>query len=152
MTSRPHFLRFIEQDLEILKSMVIALYAEDNAGKPMSEARIEKTVRELSAHPEKGQIIIFFVDETVVGYAIIIHFWSNEFGGDIAVLDEMYVLPQWRNQGVGTAFLAHISSGHDITWHGLQVEVTPENQKALEFYTRHGFRPILNQYLFKSTT
>lgn len=152
MTTHPHFLHYLEQDLPALKSMVMALYAEDRAGETMTESKIEKTVSEFSKHPEKGGIVMFFMEGTVVGYAIISRCWSNEFGGNIGVLDEMFVQPQWRNQGIGSAFLDHLFSAAGKEWQGLQLEVTPDNHQALAFYQRHGFSPAPNQLLFKRKT
>jgi GNAT superfamily N-acetyltransferase len=148
MATPTYFRRFVERDLPALEAMVIALYAEDPPGEPMTHERIARTIRHLARYPEKGRIVIFCRGEEIVGYAIVIHFWSNEFGGNIDVVEEMYVSPQWRGKGIGTAFLSHAASSSNGSVKGLQVEVTPGNQKAYAFYTRNGFFPMANHHLF----
>lgn len=145
-----YFRRFTEADLPELEAMVLALYAEDVYGEPMSSDKIQRTVQELERHPQKGQIILFWLAEAVVGYAIIIYFWSNEYGGNIATLDEFYVKPEWRGKGIGTAFLSHLAATEDTSVKGIQLEVTPSNERALAYYLRQGFSPAANRHLFKT--
>ena len=129
--------------------MVLALYQEDPPGEAMSPQKIQRTVKELSLHPDKGAIIIIRVGDTIVGYAIVIYYWSNEYGGDIACVDELYVKPSWRNRGIGASCLTHMASAKAPDLKGLQVEITPANMRAFEFYSRQGFTPMANRHLFK---
>jgi ribosomal protein S18 acetylase RimI-like enzyme len=149
MTEKAHFRPFTETDLPELKAMILELYAEDAQGEPMSEHKIRCTVRELLRHPQKGRVIIFCVAEAAVGYAIVIYSWSNEYGGHIATIDELYVRPPWRGQGIGSDFLGHIAASGDDSVKGLRLEVTPANERALDYYLRQGFGPVANLHLFK---
>ena len=110
MTSIPQFRLFCMDDLAELEQMILALYREDPPGEKMSLKKIRRTVQELLSHPEKGNINIFCVDDTVVGYAIVIYYWSNEYGGNIASIDEFYVKPLWRGKGIGTSFLELVAT------------------------------------------
>ncbi len=149
MAEKPCFRQITEGDLRELDAMVLALYAEDSYGEQMSSAKIRRTVQELARHPEKGQIVVFSVDAAVVGYAIMVYFWSNEWGGNVATLDEFYVKPAWRGRGIGTAFLSYIAAAGDASAVSLELEVTPTNDRALAYYTRQGFRPVANRHLVK---
>ncbi len=71
MAAKPRFRRFTEDDRSELERMILALYAEDADGEPMSSEKIQRTVQELARLPQKGEIILFRVAEAVVGYAII---------------------------------------------------------------------------------
>ena len=115
----------------------------------MSRRKIRDTVQELIRHPEKGTILIFRVGKVIVGYSIVITYWSNEFGGNIALIDECYVKPSWRDKKVGTSFIKYISAPNPACLKGIGAEVTPVNKRALAFYTRQGFAPAQNRYLFK---
>lgn len=130
--------------------MILALYAEDPPGETMSRPKIQRTVRELALHPDKGALTLICVGDTIVGYAIIIYYWSNEYGGDIAALDEFYVKPPWRGKGIGSSFLESLAGTDTRTLKGVQVEVTPANAKAFAYYLRHGFTPVPNRHLFKA--
>lgn len=144
VTYRP----FTTPSLPELEDMVLALYAEDPSGEPITREKVRRTAAELLARPDKGRIVLFDLGGETIGYAIVIHYWSNEYGGDIATLDEIYVRPPWRGRGVGSAFIEHVAA----TWDGvvaLQLEVTPRNGRALALYRRSGFEPDANQHLFR---
>jgi ribosomal protein S18 acetylase RimI-like enzyme len=149
MTKALQFKAFSNKDLRELERMIFALYREDSWGEKISRRKIRDTVQELTRHPEKGIISIFRVGEAVVGYSIVITYWSNEFGGKIALIDECYVKPSWRNQGIGTSFIKYVSNAKAAGLKGIVAEVTPVNKHALAFYSRQGFAPAQNRYLFK---
>ena len=129
--------------------MIFALYREDPFGENISRRKIRDTVQELTRHPGKGAISIFHVGEAVLGYSIVITYWSNAFGGNIALIDECYVKPSWRNKGIGTSFIKYVSAAKAARLKGIGTEITPVNKRALTFYSRQGFAPAQNQYLFK---
>jgi len=143
------FRSLARDDLPELEQMTLALYREDPSTEEMTLEKIHRTVQELTRHPGRGEIQVFWCGEVVVGYAILIHYWSNEYGGDIEMIDEFYVKPAWRGKGIGSAFLNYLGHNADASVKGLQLEVTPRNKRANALYARHGFRPAKNQHLFK---
>ena len=148
MNEETIFRKFDESDYRELEKMIRALYTEDDYGQPMSSDKIARTVAELQKHPEKGTIFIFENKHGIVGYAITVFFWSNEFGGNIAEIDELYVKPELRNKGIGTRFLDYSAHSHAENVVGLQLEVTPSNERALGYYTRYGFKESKNKQLY----
>lgn len=149
MAKACEFNDFCDKDLPELERMIFALYREDPCGERMSRRKIRDTVQELIGHPAKGNIWIFHVGEAVVGYSIVIYYWSNEFGGNVALIDECYVKPSWRNKGIGTSFIKYASEAKTSCLRGITAEVTPLNKRALTFYSRQGLAPARNRYLFK---
>ena len=83
------------------------------------------------------------VDGVVVGYALLVSFWSNEYGGEICAIDELYVKPSHRSRGVSTSLFDEVI-GDRMLWPGhpvaLELEVTPDNDRARALYERLGFR------------
>ncbi len=138
-----------DEDLLELERMVLALYRKDSYGERMSRRKVRATMKELSSHPEKGAMPLFWIGEAVIGYAIIIYYWSNEYGGDIASIDEFYVKRIWRRKGIGRSFIDHIATVKAGGLKGLQVEITPGNGQALASYSQQGFSSVKNQRLFK---
>lgn len=136
-------------EAQLFEGMVIALYEEDPCGQPISRTKIRRTIEEFQDHPDKGAITLFWMDGEAVGYAITVYMWSNEFGGDIAVLDELYVKPSWRGQGIGRRFLSQIGESASSGLKGILLEVTPDNDRAMALYGREGFAAPSNRHLFK---
>lgn len=137
------------QDQPDLIGMVLALYQEDQYGAPMTREKILRTLQELSAHPDKGSIFVFDENGITAGYAVVVHYWSNEYGGNIVVIDEMYVLPTWRNHGLASAFMEFIANDNTLKPVGLMLEVVPTNLKAMDFYRHRGFEPDTNRHFFR---
>lgn len=96
MTPRCGYRPFVPADLPELEAMVLSLYAGDAYGRPMTPDQVRRTAAELTAHPDKGRVEIIESDGIVVGYAIVVSFWSNEYGGPVAILDELLIKPAWR--------------------------------------------------------
>jgi GNAT superfamily N-acetyltransferase len=147
--ARVQFRAFEPRDLPEVEQMAFALYREDDYGQPMTSQKIRRTTDELTARPDRGTILVFTVDTAVVGYAILIYYWSNEYGGDLITVDELYVKDAWRNRGIGTRFFDYLASEHSRRAKGVQLEVTPVNRRALEYYERQGFRRSGNTFLLK---
>ncbi len=120
--------------------MIFALYHEDPEGEVITQEKVDKTINELSSHPEKGKIIVFEENAQIVGYAILIFYWSNEYGGDILNIDELFVSPTSRNQGIATKFFDYIFNVYCNKVSAFSLEVTPTNRQALGYYKKLGFK------------
>jgi len=127
-----------------LTELVNGLHREDPAGKPISPEKIELTIQTLTTRPDLGEILLFQKDNDLVGYAFLINFWSNEYGGNILTIDELYIDQAYRNQGIGTDFLNYLRTTKYKNAVALQLETTPDNDRAKKLYQKLGFAPIEN--------
>lgn len=141
------FREFRASDWSELEQMVMGLYAEDPDGAPMTRDHLEATVQELTRHPSKGRLVMFTVDHAIVGYALVIFYWSNEYGGNIVHIDELYVKAPWRQRGIARQFLTDLRHADATTTKALQLEVTPTNKRAYAYYQKLGFMPSPNTHL-----
>ena len=91
-----------------LLRMMRGLYAEDEAASPVDQSRFPVNVQYLVSHPSSGSIVLFRHHGTLCGYALLIPYWSNEFGGTLLYIDEMYVKPEARGRGIGTSFFRYL--------------------------------------------
>jgi ribosomal protein S18 acetylase RimI-like enzyme len=84
------------------------------------------------------------IEHQLSGYALLIAFWSNELGGNICEVDELFVVPERRNQGHGKSLFEAISERG--LWPtpiaGIALGVTPGNVRARRLYERLGFRAV----------
>jgi ribosomal protein S18 acetylase RimI-like enzyme len=99
------------------------------------------TLAVLRRDPDRGRAVVLDVHRKVSGYALLIGFWSNELGGEICEVDELFVAPEHRNRGYGTSLFAAIAQG-DL-WPSptpaIVLGVTPDNAAARRLYERLGF-------------
>jgi len=137
---------FEERDFSALRDMMFGLYEEDPEGLPLDDAKITKTVSEFAAHPEKIRIIMICSGENVAGYALLVFYWSNEYGGDILNIDELYIKKEYRSRSIATDFVRHLMRTYNAVA-AIAVEATPSNAAAARLYNRLGFEPSQNNHL-----
>ena len=127
--------------------MMRALYTEDQAASPVDQSRFAANIEFLVSHPSRGRIVLFREGGSLCGYALVIPYWSNEFGGTLLFVDEMLVVPEARNQGIGRSFFKYLDEGRPFEAVALALEVSPSNNSARRFYESLGFRPRKNSTL-----
>jgi len=131
--------KFYEEKIRSqIEEMMFSLYKEDPAGMPINHNKINATLSECERHPEKTKLISIWHGKELVGYALIVLFWSNEYGGNIICLDEIYIKETFRNRGIGSRVIEDIPN---LFPEGVAIslEVTPSNERAKVFYERGGF-------------
>jgi ribosomal protein S18 acetylase RimI-like enzyme len=74
--------------------------------------------------------------------------WSNEYGGNIINIDELYIEKKYRSKGIGTDFIKYLVSSNLNTSVAIQLEVLSTNNKARKFYEKIGFLKSQNDYYF----
>jgi ribosomal protein S18 acetylase RimI-like enzyme len=127
---------------DAIVAMCLALNAED-PGQPVGASQVRRTLSTFRADPVRGRALVATDGDLVVGYALLASFWSNEYGGEIVAIDELYVAPSHRGQGLGTLLFESVATDRAL-WPrepvALELEVTPSNARARALYERLGFR------------
>ena len=131
----------LPDDDPALCRLAAALYAEDPSPVLGAPGHLPETLRALRAAPHRGRAVACELAGAVVGYALLIGYWSNELGGEVTVIDELYVAPGGRGRGLGTSLIAEVSGGRHCPAPpvALMLEVTPDNARAQALYARLGF-------------
>ncbi|MCX7992616.1 MAG: GNAT family N-acetyltransferase [Fimbriimonadales bacterium] len=113
------------------------------------ERRLEQVVateadleRALFGERPVAEALLAWQDEQAVGYALFYPVFSTFRGRAALYLEDVYVVPEARGQGVGLAFMRYLAQiakqrGYDrIEW-----SVLEWNTPAIEFYKRLGAVP-----------
>jgi GNAT superfamily N-acetyltransferase len=100
--------------------------------------------------PQLVKIWMIVANSCAVGYAILTFTFSFEFGGIIATIDEIYIAPEKRGQGLGTSVLEllaqyAITSGATT----LSGDISDEKPWLSTFYKRAGFECYLYRPYYK---
>jgi diamine N-acetyltransferase len=93
-----------DADLEAVLVLHRAFFAED--GYPFLEEASRANLARLLGDPDLGRLWVMDDGGTVVGYLVLAFGFSLEFRGRDAVVDELYVTPSHRGQGLGKRALA----------------------------------------------
>jgi len=120
-------------------TMMGELYSEDPPAS-VDPSRFPATIDFFIAHPLRGRIVLFSDAEIIHGYALLVPYWSNEFGGTILFVDEIFVIAEARNQGIGRSFFKFLDETRPFDAVALGLEVSPDNVGARRLYESLGFR------------
>jgi ribosomal protein S18 acetylase RimI-like enzyme len=118
-------------------TMAEDFYSSPAVLSPVPKSNFEITFDELMKGSAYTQGFIFECDEKIAGYGLIAKTFSQEAGGVVIWIEEIYVKSEFRNQGIGSEFIEYIKE--TIPAKRYRLETEPENTKAQELYKRHGF-------------
>ena len=125
-------------DASLLATMIRELAEYERLAHETS-VTAESLARDGFGPKPKFRALIAEFDGEAAGYAVFFEFYSTFQGRAGLFLDDIFVRPQWRKQGVGHALLAHVAR---ITWDEgyfcLRWEVLDWNKPAIDFYNRLG--------------
>jgi ribosomal protein S18 acetylase RimI-like enzyme len=126
-------------DRGIVADMMKALYRSlDAPDDYMTEKKIAATFRQLHLQPGHLQLDVFEINKTIAGYALLFKFWYNEYGGMMLNIDELFVHPAFRGQGIASRYLSELSQKKN-EYVALSLEVLSQNKTAYDLYKRKGF-------------
>lgn len=128
------------EDGEDIVSMCLALDREDPGLAPVEAEQVRDTLALFERTPGRGRTVVAEAADGVVGYAFLVPFWSNGVGGEVCEVDELYVRPERRGEGLGSALFEAIDAGRFGAFTATVLGVTPGNSRARRLYERLGFR------------
>ena len=83
---------------------------------------------------------IFVDNDKPVGYALLTKTFSQEGGGLVIWIDELYVRKEYRSHGIGSMFFDWMHKNLPAARYRLEVE--PDNERAQALYRRMGYETL----------
>jgi ribosomal protein S18 acetylase RimI-like enzyme len=134
-------------DLDTVVALMRDFYLED--ADPFAEAESRAAFATLLADPTLGRTWLAQHGTNVVAYVVLTFGFSMEFGGRDAFIDDLYVVPSHRGQGIGRALIAACETAcKELDVRALHLAVRPTN-RAASLYRRLGFRDQQHQLMTK---
>lgn len=115
---------------------------------PVPEWHFERTCDQvLSGSPFVAAQLIQW-EEKPAGYGLLAFTYSNEAGGLVLWLEELYIRPAFRGKGLGARYFSYLHQMYDGQVARMRLEVEPENEGARRLYRRMGLQelPYLQMY------
>ena len=93
----------------------------------------------------------YFLEEdgVVKGFLLLAYTFSQEAGGKVAWVEEIYMEPQFRSQGLGHQFFAFLEREIEPKVKRVRLEVEPDNARAKRLYASLGYRPLPYEQMCK---
>jgi ribosomal protein S18 acetylase RimI-like enzyme len=128
----------LSRDAERVVVLMRDYYGED--GYPFDARAARSAVDGLLARPELGQLWCVEAGGQIVGYFALTLGYSFEYRGVDAFLDELYLAPAYRGQGIGTKALVCLEDrARALGVRALHLEVEKVKAAAIGLYRRWGF-------------
>jgi GNAT superfamily N-acetyltransferase len=107
----------------------------------LTEQALQHATQGLIEDHALGRILTARLGGELVGVAVISFLWTLEHGGPAAWLDEVYVEPSRRGDGIGRKLVeAAMQVARDSGCIALDLEVDAGHEAAERLYERMGFR------------
>ena len=99
---------------------------------------------------EKAEVILGMKDGETVGFALFFHNFSTFLGRAGIYLEDLYVRPEYRGQGFGTAFLNRLAAIAVERGCGrLEWWCLDWNKPSIDFYLGMGARPMSDWTVYR---
>lgn len=112
------------------------------------EFRDETFIASVSDCPFAKGYIIEADNGEVAGYGLISLTFSGEVGGEVVLLEELYIRDKFQGQGLGTKYFEFIESSFPEAKR-FRLEVTRVNAGAIRLYERLGYEEISYKQMSK---
>ncbi len=76
------------------------------------------------------------------GYALLAKTFSQEAGGIVIWIEELYIDEKFRGLGLGSEFFAYMEENKGKEVKRIRLEVEDYNTRAIALYKRMGFEPL----------
>ena len=126
-------------DFDEVLEMMLVFYASDALLVHPEEAVLRKTLADSVSNSPYLQGYGFQTEQGLAGYGMVALSYSTEAGGLCAWIEDIYIRPECRGKGFGTAFLDFVQAQYQPKVARLRLEAEPENSRAMAVYQKAGY-------------
>jgi GNAT superfamily N-acetyltransferase len=126
-------------DIKILLELVKEFHEHEQIA--FDEKVDDDVLSNFLANDSLGQLWLIQQESEVIGYLILTLGYSVEYRGRDAFIDEFYLRPQYRKQGIGTKTLAFAEDACRVLGvQAIHLEVDFDNPDAHRLYDKIGYQ------------
>ena len=129
------------EDERLYLELAHQFYSSEAVLHPLPEEIYHKNFDQLTRENPYTKGYILEQEERPAGYLILSFTFSAEVGGSVVLVEELYVLPEFQNKGLGRQTLDFVRREFPQAAR-FRLEVTAQNRGALRLYRRAGYQPL----------
>lgn len=139
-----------EAHREAVMEMMRVFYASEAVLTDGSEAIFRADVEACLGPSPFLEGFVLLDGETLAGYTMLAHSFSTEFGRPCVWVEDLYLLPEYREQGEGSRLLRELTGRYPGAV--VRLEAEKENHRALHVYEKCGFQQLPYRELIHGVT
>jgi len=115
-------------------------------------SQVRSIIEQITKNSRLGFVLVAVAKNgRPVAVALGCAFLAIEHRGTSGWLEELYVLPEFRNRGIGSLLITEfIRVALELGWRAIDLEIESGHEQAASLYERHGFQR-LNRSRFSRT-
>lgn len=129
------------EDREEYLSMSKVFYSGGATLTPISEEHFQRTFQLAIQGSPFLRLNMLEEDGKIAGYCLLAFTYSNEAGGMVVWLEELYFKEEFRGRGLGSQYFAWIAKEYPDTAR-FRLEVCHSNTGAIKLYHRLGYQDL----------
>ena len=138
-----------QEDRESYLKMAHDFYHSPAVLHPVPDSYFEKTFEECMNEGTYAPGFILEYEGNLAGYGLISKTFSQEAGGYVYWLEELYILEEYRSKGLGSEFFTYVEEHKEEGVTRFRLEVEEDNTRAIALYERLGYKPLDYKQMIK---
>ena len=130
------------EDFDQVLDMMAVFYASDALLIHPDMTTLKRTLTDAIDAGPYLEGFAFCDGEELAGYGMVAKSYSTEVGGRCVWIEDIYIRPEFRGQGLGTAFLGFVEDRYKGWAVRLRLEAEEENENAMKVYRKAGFEDL----------
>ena len=130
------------QDKDIFVQMAKEFYKSEAVISEIPTQNILNTFDEVNSNSPYAKAYIIEHDGDTAGYALIGITYSNEAGGLVVWVEEIFIKENYRGLGLGSEFLSYVEQEFGDKAKRFRLEISHDNDSAQRLYERKGYQPL----------
>lgn len=122
-------------------ALLVAQLAEHNV--TVSSDELIPALNQVISDANLGFLLVTRREGRIIGIAYAATLFTVEHCGFVSSLEELYVLPEFRGLGIGSALLSAVIARATAEQRvAMVLEVDVDHHRAIPLYERHQFKPL----------
>lgn len=136
-------------DKEKYIAMAKEFYKSDAVLHNIPDENIYKTFDTIVSGSPFADAYIYEHNGDIAGYALLSLTYSNEAGGHVLWIEEVYILTEYQGHGFGKELFAFIEKAYKDKVVRIRLEVEEANHRAISLYERLGYTRLDYMQMYK---
>ena len=138
-------------DKQAYLDMSLKFYQSIAVIKPKKPRYLLKTLKEMISDNPYLEGYVYEINGQIAGYMLLTFTYSNEFGGEVINIDELYIRDEFQGMGIGTQLLEFVEETY-TDCQAILLMVNEENKFAKKLYSKQGYKEIEYLQMIKQSS